>query len=207
VISTLRHPFFKPVIFTLLVGVVSGCSAQRSSLIPGGEALVAQTGFPRGRNAQARIVSQTVRAGGKTYVVDEMFTPIETTLQGIASASDSNVWFTGNGIVGKSSITGEMTDYDLSPYQNVTAITEGPDHNLWTTLSPPGVGRITTAGTFDAFAIPKHFAGKNTTLYSIASGFGDLWALDQDYYRYYLLQITPKGQIRGFKLSDNSIPN
>jgi streptogramin lyase len=150
---TLQRAFLKLVIFTLFAGVVTGCSAQRSSLLPvGGEASA------QARASQARIVSKVVRAGGKTYVIDELATPISATLEAIAPGGDSHMWFTGGSIVGKSSITGDMTDYLFPAYGRIGSIVEGPDRNLWVALQNPGAfGKITSNGQLDAFPLPKKF--------------------------------------------------
>jgi virginiamycin B lyase len=182
----------KRLLFALSVFEVTGCAAQHTSLLPSSSGTT---------TAQARIVSRTVSAGGKTYVIDQMYTPLQGPLLGITSGSDDNVWFTGEGLAGKSSVAGDMTDYGISPYQNALSIAEGPDHNFWTTLQPSAIGRITTAGGFDTFPIPKRYGGSSSYLLSIASGFGGLWAIDQDEYAYYMLAITTQGKIHGFKLA------
>ncbi len=60
--------------FAFLVALLAGCSAQHASLLPPAN----QTTTP------ARITSRTVRAGGKTYVIDELATPMSATLEAIA---------------------------------------------------------------------------------------------------------------------------
>ena len=76
--------------FAFPIAFLAGCSGQHASLLPS----ATQT------TTQARIVSKTVRAGGKTYVIDNLYTPTNSSLQGIVSGPDAHIWFTGSGIVG-----------------------------------------------------------------------------------------------------------
>ncbi|HEY3676221.1 MAG TPA: hypothetical protein VGK84_09540 [Candidatus Tumulicola sp.] len=151
--------------------------------------------------AKARIVSSAVRAGNKTYIIDQMYTPAETPLVGIVSGSDGKIWFTGHAVIENSSLAGDMTDYNLPLSVSGSSITQGPDGNFWMTSSFGIIGRVTEAGEFNAFSIPKKYGGEYTSISSIASGFGNLWVLDPYAYAEYMLRITPQGQIHGFNLA------
>jgi len=112
--------------------VLAGCETQQTTLMPS-------------RNwvqAQARVVSHSVSAGGHSYVVDEIYSPSESNLEGIAPGPNDHIWFTGDTLVGQSSIASDMTEFLLPVYGNVTSIVEGPDKNLWTTLYPAAIGRM-----------------------------------------------------------------
>jgi virginiamycin B lyase len=191
---------YKRSFFAFFIAVLGGCSAQHASLLPSPN----QGSANQATTTQARIVSSSVRAGGKTYVIDQMYTPVNTTLGGITSGSDGNVWFTGHGVVGKSSVAGDMTDYAIPLGDDIASITEGPDHNFWMTSFPGAIDRITSAGQFDSFPVPKQFGGTSAGVFSIASGFGDLWTLDPYYNADYMLEITPQGKFHGFKLGPGS---
>ncbi len=193
---------YKRSFFAFIVALLAGCSTQQESLLPSANPASAI----QSTTTRARMVSSTVRAGGKTYVIDQMYTPVSTTLGGITSGSDGNIWFTGHGVVGKSSVAGDMTDYaiPLPIGDDLASITEGPDHNFWMTSFPGAIDRITPAGQFDSFPIPKQFGGTSAGVFSIASGFGDLWTLDPHYYADYLLEITPQGKFHGYKLGPGS---
>src|SRR5579863_4460698 len=102
------------VVLVLSLLLPSGCESIRSGVIP-------SHGTPE---AQARVVSSVVRAGPLEYVVDEIQTPTQDNLEGIAPGPSGNIWFTGYALVGRSSITSDMTEFPLSEYQSVSSITE-----------------------------------------------------------------------------------
>jgi virginiamycin B lyase len=187
--------FCKRLLFALSVLAVAGCAGQHTSLLPSSNETT---------TTQARIVSKTVYADGKAYVIDQMYSPIETTLTGIAGGSDGKIWFTGHAVIGNSSVTGDMTDYNLPLSDNVSSITQGPDGNFWVTTYSGIIGRVTEAGEFDAFRLPKRYGGQYASLSSIASGFGNLWTVSAYDYVDYLVRITPQGKIHGFKLAQGT---
>ena len=151
----------------LSVLVLVGCETQQSTLMPS-------------RNwvqAQARVVSHTVSAGGHSYVVDEIYSPSESNLEGIAPGPREHIWFTGDSLVGQSSITSDITEFLLPVYGNVTSIVEGPDQNLWITLYPPAIGRMAGNGHLTAFGLDRKLGipssiinGPARALWFIANG-------------------------------------
>jgi streptogramin lyase len=142
--------------------LVAGCASEQAGIA------VAPHDVLEG---PARIVSSVVSAGGKSYVVDEMYTPSESNLSGITSGPDGDIWFTGDvPQVGKSSITGDMYEFLLSEYGNATSIAQGPDGNLWVTLYPAAIGRVSTKGDLTAFPIGSKFGSGQGYPFSIVSG-------------------------------------
>jgi streptogramin lyase len=147
--------------------VLAGCETQQTTLMPS-------------RNwvqAQARVVSHSVSAGGHSYVVDEIYSPSESNLEGIAPGPNDHIWFTGDTLVGQSSIASDMTEFLLPVYGNVTSIVEGPDKNLWTTLYPAAIGRMGSNGHLTAFTLDRKLGipssitnGPTRALWFIANG-------------------------------------
>jgi streptogramin lyase len=195
--SSVARIVYKRSFFAFALALLAGCSGQYSSLLP--TASQATT--------QARIVSKTIHINGQTYVVDNLYTPTNASLQGIVSGPDAHIWFTGGDIVGKSSITGDMTDFSLAPYTLVSAIATGPDHNYWTTLSPAAIGRLSPTGHLDAYPLAKKLGGPGADLFSIASARdGNLWALLFNQSTASMLRISPQGKMNGYKLPAGSVP-
>ncbi len=110
-------------------------------------------------------------------------------------------------MVGKSSVTGDMTDYLFPTYGSIGSIVEGPDRNLWVALQNPGAfGRITSEGQLDAFPLPKKFRQYVGFPVAISKGpDGDLWAIDDDHPDYYVIRITTAGKMNGYKLPQGSL--
>jgi virginiamycin B lyase len=87
----------------------------------------------------------------------------------ITTGPDGNLWFTelGGNKIAKITTSGSVTEYTLPspgwphgggsipPGNAPTAITAGPDGNLWFTEQFPNkVARVTTSGSFTEYAIP-----------------------------------------------------
>jgi streptogramin lyase len=74
---------------------------------------------------------------------------------GIAAGPDGNVWFTQSvtpGGIGRSSLTGQITEFSSGLTGGAQGIAPGPDGNLWfVEPSAAKVGRITTGGTIKEF--------------------------------------------------------
>jgi streptogramin lyase len=76
---------------------------------------------------------------------------------GIAAGPDGNVWFVQSvapGGIGRSSLSGTITEFSSGVSNGALGITPGPDGNLWFT-EPGGkasIGRITTSGSSSEFS-------------------------------------------------------
>jgi virginiamycin B lyase len=155
--------------FALALAMLSlgGCEMQQTTLMPAGGPI----------QAQARVVSNTVSAGSRSYVIDEIYSPSESNLEGIAPGPSDHIWFTGDSLVGQSSIYSDMTEFLFPVYGNVTSIAEGPDKNLWVTLYPPAIGRMARNGHLTAFGLDRKLGipssiinGPTKALWFIATG-------------------------------------
>ncbi len=101
----------------------------------------------------------------------------------IAPGPDKNLWFTdSNGIVGKITTSGVVTEYHPSFATAAGYITAGPDGNMWFAASYDNgqtsigyIGRISTAdGSNKGFEIPNQ--GRGTSPGGIAAGpDGNIW--------------------------------
>jgi streptogramin lyase len=121
-------------------------------------------------------------------VISEFPLPTGTSsLYGIASGPDGNLWFTENnflvgdivgGKIGRATPSGAITEFTVSAATAVSSypqgITNGPDGNLWFTDSGSnGIGQITPAGLITEYPIP---AGTTVGLYGITTGpDGNIW--------------------------------
>jgi virginiamycin B lyase len=144
-----------------------GCTTEQTTLAPSTTAL----------QTRGRMVSHNVIAGGLSYVVDEIYSPSESNLEGITSGPSGHIWFTGDSLVGQSSVTSDMTEFLFPVYGNVTSIAAGPDKNLWTTLYPSAIGRMESNGHLTTFSlnsklgIPSSMTdGPSKALWFIANG-------------------------------------
>ena len=178
---------------TLLLS--AGCGAQRAGFVPARDAL----------QGHARIVSSVVSAGALSYVIDEIFTPYQSNLQGITPGPNGLIWFTGEtyaggAVVGKSTIQSDMLEYLLSHYSDATSIAEGAEQDLWITLSPSAIGRFSTGGDFTAFPIPSELGGSHSNPSSITRGPGNaLWFVANDSGRH-IVRIDSTGRMQGHRV-------
>lgn len=89
------------IFLALLLFFFAACGAQNAGVAPPRDVL----------QGQARIVSSVVDAGGKSYVVDQLYTPSENNLHGITAGPERDIWFTGDlPLIGKSSVKGDMLE-------------------------------------------------------------------------------------------------
>ncbi|MGB7047782.1 MAG: hypothetical protein WBD57_05645 [Candidatus Cybelea sp.] len=152
-------------------------------------------------HGHARVVSSLVRAGGRNYVVDEMYTPSESNLDGIAPGPKGDVWFTGDTLVGKSSILSDISEYPISDFGNVTSIVEGPDKNLWVTLYPGAIGKLSADGRLTAFPLSRKLGGSQSSPFSIANGPDkSLWFV-VDASSSYVVRISLAGAMRAYRMA------
>lgn len=145
-----------PALLALSSLLAAGCGAQQDGIVPRSDLTQGHT----------RIVSTVVNTGGKSYVIDEMYTPSGYNLEGIASGPRGRIWFSGDNGVGESTSKGDMKQFPIGNYGNATSIVEGPDQNLWITLYPGAIGRMSTNGSLTAFPVGKKLA----TPFSISNG-------------------------------------
>jgi virginiamycin B lyase len=97
-----------------------------------------------------------------------------------------------------------MTDFPISGYGNATSIAEGPDQNLWITLYPGAVGRMTTNGRFTAFSIPQKFGGTGSNPFSIVNGPDKaLWFVTNSATSH-IVRMTPAGTMRAYRVAAGS---
>lgn len=150
--------------FALSLFSLAACGAQNAGIIPRSNVL----------QGQARIESSIVNAGGKSYVVDQLYSPSENNLSGIANGPDRDIWFTGDyPLVGKSTVKGDMSESFIARYGNATSIAEGSDQNLWITLYPAAIGRMSPDGRLTTFPLSRKLGNP----FSITSGPNEeLWS-------------------------------
>ena len=75
---------------------------------------------------------------------------------GIAAGPDGNLWFTDriHGVIGRSTLSGEITAYSVPGGSSLRFITAGPDGNLWFTKESDQIGRITPDGEIAEISLP-----------------------------------------------------
>lgn len=172
--------------------LAAGCAASHS--------VIPNAAF----DTPARVVSTIVKAGPSTYVVDEMHAPTQGYLAGVTRGPSGDVWFAGYGFVGRSTATGDMTLFATPGYSGATSIAEGPDQNLWVTLLPAAIGRVTTGGGFTAFPIPRQLGGAKSYPSSITKGPADaLWFL-RNAARSAITRIDTSGQFKVYPVTPHS---
>ena len=177
------------------LSVLASCTAERAEFVPSHDA----------PQRQARVVSTVVNAGGRSYRVEEIYTPSESNLQGIAPGPRGHIWFTGDALVGKSSITSDMLEFLIPVYGNATSITEGPDQNLWITLYPGAVGRVSTNGRFTAFPIDRKLGGTDSNPFSIIDGPDKaLWFVTNSPSKSDVVRMTVTGKMRAYRVAPGS---
>ena len=142
---------------TLSLLVLAACGTEHAGMIPSGNMA----------DVRPRVVSTDVSAGGRSYTIDEIYSPSESNLEAIAPGPRGHIYFTGDSLVGKSSVKSDMSEDFLPVDGNPNSIVEGPDQNLWLTLYD-SVGRITANGRFTDFPIPRKLGGVKSGAFSIA---------------------------------------
>ncbi|MGA9946433.1 MAG: hypothetical protein WBE79_05095 [Candidatus Cybelea sp.] len=172
----------------------AGCATGRTGFTPSGNVL----------QGQARVVSSVVSAGALSYVVDQIYTPSESGLEGVTPGPRGLIWFTAGALVGKSSIADDMTEFPIPTYGNATSIVEGPDQNLWVTLYPGAIGRIATDGHFTAFPIDHKLGGTRSNPYSITNGPDKALWFVTTYPTSHIVRTTLAGEMTGFRIADGS---
>jgi virginiamycin B lyase len=126
----------------------------------------------------------------------------------MTAGPDGDVWFTAAGalaaggkqIVGKVTMSGEVTEYAVPLAPDAAAIVAGPDGALWFTEST-GIGRITTGGEETSYPI----AGK-TGLSGLAwSPDGELWFSEEAADA--IGRMSPGGAVTALPLPRGSEPS
>jgi virginiamycin B lyase len=113
----------------------------------------------------------------------------------IAAGPDGNVWFpqttdnTGDGVIGRITPAGVITDYNLPCCPQPFAVTGGPDGNVWFTQIG-AVGRITSAGAVTLFPDANTYAGAAPAITTGADG--NLWFTHRDGQ---FARLTPQGTL------------
>jgi len=132
--------------------------------------------------------------------------PVTSSLTGLASGSDGNLWATsqtGNKILKiapSGTILGEIAIPTAA--SGLAYIAAGPDQNLWFTEAAANkIGRITTAGVITEYTLPFVLPGTNTTSRPTgitAGGDGALWFTEFDSAR--IGRISTAGDILELQL-------
>jgi virginiamycin B lyase len=96
---------------------------------------------------------------------------------GITAGPDGDIWFTelGASMIGRSTLTGEMTEFSglAGPAETIST---GSDGNLWfTEQSAAKIGRMTPTGTLEQFSLPTG----SEPLDIVAGPDGNLWFTEQ----------------------------
>ena len=157
---------------------------------------------------EAYIVRVTTSGAFAEYAIPDAYAQV----QGIAVGPDGNVWFTqsfgkrspassvrvpAGGRVSKLTNSGVLTEYS-SPAVNSSpsAITAGPDGNLW--FTDPGtnqVVKVTTSGEFKPYTIPTPDSGPGAIT---AGPNGNVWFLEGNPGK--VAVVTTSGIITEFNL-------
>jgi virginiamycin B lyase len=119
----------------------------------------------------------------------------------IAAGPEGNIWFTAAGDrVGKVSMDGAVSEFQMPRYSSPLRIAAGPDGNLWFTESAdgnPAVGRLTPTGQVTHFPLP---ASELAGAVAIAAGpDGRLWF---SYEPGVIGRIDPNGRVSRVELPD-----
>jgi|GEM_PF-1342094 len=180
------------ILIALSLSFLAACGAENAGVISPPEVL----------QGQARFVSSVVNAVGKSYVVDQLYTPFENNLQGITPGPQGRIWFTGDApLVGKSSVKGDTLEFFISRYGNATSIAEGPDQNLWVTLYPGAIGRMSPDGHLTTFPLSHNLgispfsitSGPDKALWFLAGASGDD-----------IVRITVDGEMKAYRMKGAS---
>lgn len=141
------------------------CSACAATAVPSASA---------GNAIVQRSVGRSARISAKcTHCVVAEYT-IPTASSGVGSSiiagPDGNMWFTENaaGKVGKLTVKGLFTEYNVAPGGILGGITRGPDGMLWFLVSTTGgLGRVNPAtGSIKTFCC----YGSSTQFFSVTEG-------------------------------------
>jgi streptogramin lyase len=137
----------------------------------------------------------------------------------ITAGPDGNLWFANGGTgllaIGRITTSGQVTEFSISPcvlapdqVSFILGLTAGPDGNLWFTVSTQTrvgtmVGRMSTAGAVDTFALPLASSDPG----AIAAGpDGNLWLVDS--LNNTIDRVTPTGKFTLFVIpTANSNPS
>ena len=127
-----------------------------------------------------------------------------TSLGDLQPGVDGNVWFTAgsstHGIVGFVTPASKVKRFNLPAGSGLPlSITAGPDNAMWFTLDSGQVGRITTAGAMNFFAMPASIKGVFITL----GPDGNFWLTAGHHSGdgvspNYVLRMTPSGGFTTF---------
>lgn len=97
----------------------------------------------------------------------------------ITTGPDGNLWFTEYSTqkIGKSTTSGVVTEYPITPGCSPGGIVKGPDGNLWFRCGA-NVGRITTGGVITLVATPTAGSGDTAIEDMIIGPDGNPWFMD-----------------------------
>jgi streptogramin lyase len=200
------------------VGQAGGLTVTGTSF-PAGTTNGAPVAIVAGPNGHIWFTEQSVggSTGGRigemttagTIVTETQVNPVTTTvgINGLATgpdvtASSTSLWFTESplGIVAKMDpATYGVTEYQITGTARPTAITAGPDGNMYfVDQGNNAIGQITPSGTFTEFPVISATAfGANTRPFGITAGpDGNIWFTEQ----------TPTGGGKIGKLTINTAP-
>jgi streptogramin lyase len=136
-------------------------------------------------NPSADTIGRVTPGGAYTFFAD----PSIDAPGGITAGPDGALWFTGTGAIGRISPAGAISTH---PAAGGTRIAAGADGNLWYTVYPGSIGRMTTGG------VETLFTGTPTTgPLGIANGpDGALWFSNN--LSHSIGRITPAGDVSYF---------
>lgn len=139
--------------------------------------------------------------------------------EALTKGPDGNMWFAGGDLfptyennigfenkIGRVTPSGEVVEFPLPPMPiektGVSAITTGPDANLWFTESGSGkIGRMTSSGGLTEFPLPLATSRPSAI---VAGSDGNLWFTEEAADK--IGRITPVGVITEFPISPGSGP-
>ena len=176
----------------------TGCGGQNTGLVP----------TNRGVGQQARILSTVVKTAGRSYVVDEMYTPEKGQLFGLVSGPNGKIWYGGDTFVGSATMDSIFSVLPIAGYQYVNSIAAGPDQNLWLTLdSPTAIGRLSPRGALKVFPLGPKLAGGQRYNFPLAITNGpsnSLWFITSTAKNDFIVQISTSGAMTAHRLPTNS---
>lgn len=151
------------------------------------------------------------------FSLETHFPTTNTFPKAIADGPDGNVWFTGlhylgneGGppesveVIGRMTPTGQVSEFPLSGKElGLTAITAGPDGNMWFTESNASkIGRITPSGVITLFEIPTSEAHPSDI---VTGSDGNLWFTEPRLDPPAAIgRLDPSGRIDEFPLSGDA---
>jgi streptogramin lyase len=118
---------------------------------------------------------------------------------GITAGPDGNMWYTNSAFIGRITMNGDVTEFQIPDSYGSHLIATGPDGNLWFTaardFAGDAIGRVTPDGVFTLFPL----ADDNAYPWGITSGpDGNVWFTEQVGNR--IGRITPLGGITEFTI-------